>query len=148
GRVRIPELGKIELAIAVGKKDLRKYAIHYLEGMFSLLGDPKAVSVRHIGTSARDSLMVEFADGAVGMIHVFMDIAPGGELNVYGAEGSLQVSHGGAYPSFRASLVEAIRSFRQGSPRLDFAKTENVIRTLIGARESLENGGRIVDLDW
>jgi len=145
-RELLPGIGKVELAVAVGKKDLRKYAIHYLEGMFSLLGDPQAVAVQHVGTAGRDIIRVEFVDGALGMVHVFENIAPGGELNVYGTEGNLQVSHGGSYPSFRTSLIEAIRSFREGRPRLDFGITCNVIQTLIGARESLETGGRRIEL--
>jgi len=145
-RVQIPALGPLELAIAVGKKDLRKYAIHYLEGMFSLLGDPTPVSVRHVGEAGRDTVLVDFEGGLVAAVHVFRDIAPGGELNVYGRDGHLNVTHGGTYPSFRASLVEAIRSFRQGSPRLDFRKTCNVISTLIAARESLEQGGARIQL--
>ena len=138
--------GDIELVIAVGKKDLRKYAIHYLEGVFSLLGDPTAVAVRHVGEAGRDILRVDFENGTVAMFYVFKDIAPGGGVSVYGSEGILQFTHGGAYPSFRASLVEAIRSFRAGKPRLDFQKTRNVIGALIGARESLENGGRTISL--
>jgi predicted dehydrogenase len=145
-RVEIPGLGRLELAVAVGKKDLRKYAIHYLEGLFSLLGDPTPVCVRHVGSTGKDTLMIDFADGLVATVHVFQDIAPGGELNVYGRDGHLSVSHGGAYPSFRASLVEAIRSFREGAPRLPFATTRNVIGALIAARESLEHGGRPVRL--
>lgn len=147
GRVEVADIGPVHLAVAVGKKDLRKYAIHYLEGLFSLLGDPRAESVRHVGDSGKDILLIHFADGSLATVHVFMDIAPGGELNVYGSEGIVNVHHGGTYPAFRASLVEAIRSFRAGTPRLDFAKTRNVIQTLIGARESLENGGRLVVLD-
>ena len=144
-RAELPAIGDVELVIAVGKKDLRKYAIHYLEGMFSLLSDPTAAAVRHVSTPGKDILLVEFENGILATVHVFMDIAPGGELNVYGRDGRLQVDHGGAYPAFRASLVEAIRSFRQGRPRLDFAKTHNVISTLIAARESLEkNGERVV----
>jgi predicted dehydrogenase len=141
GRVGLADIGPVQLAVAVGKKDLRKYAIHYLEGMFSLLGDPEAKTVRHVGESGKDILLVEFACGATATVHVYQDIAPGGELNIYGRDGSLQVSHGGTYPAFRNSLVEAIRSFRAGRPRLDFSVTRNVIGTLIAARESLEQGG-------
>jgi len=143
-RVGLQGIGPVELAVAVGKKDLRKYAIHYLEGMFSLLGDPEAKSVRHVGQTGRDLLLVEFANGATATVHIYQDIAPGGELNIYGRDGSLQVSHGGAYTAFRNSLVEAIRSFREGRPRLDFAVTRNVIGTLVAARESLEQGGAAV----
>jgi predicted dehydrogenase len=145
-RVDLATIGDVELAIAVGKKGLRTYAIHYLEGMFSLLGDPRAVSVRHVGRDGKDSVIIEFENGMVAFVHVFMDIAPAGELNVYGQKGALTVDHGGTYPAFRASLVEAIRSFRAGRPRLDFEVTRNLISTLVGARESLESGGRTIKL--
>jgi predicted dehydrogenase len=146
GRAELPAIGAIELVVAVGKKDLRKYAIHYLEGMFALLGDPRAVSVRHLSGAGKDVLLIEFEGGTLATVHVFMDIAPGGELNVYGRKGVLKVDHGGAYPMFRTSLEEAIRSFRAGRPRLDFEVTRNLISTLIGAQESLESGGRTIQL--
>ncbi|MBN1437220.1 MAG: Gfo/Idh/MocA family oxidoreductase [Sedimentisphaerales bacterium] len=145
-RDQVAGLGKIELAVAVGKKDLRKYAIHYLEGMFALLGDPKPKTVRHMGPSGKNTIYIEFENGMLAMVHVFMDIAPGGELNIYGQNGVLQVNHGGAYPMFRSHLVETVRSFTAGKPRLDFAITRNVIAALIAARESFENDGRIVDM--
>lgn len=141
-RAELASLGEIELVVAVGKKDLRKYAIHYLEGMLSLLDDPPVSAVQHVGSPGRDIIRIDFVNGITATLHVFMDIAPGGELNIYGRRGILQVNHGGSYPSFRASLVEAVRSFREGRPRLDFARTRNVISALIAARESLENGGR------
>ena len=145
GRCQMPALGRIRLAVAVGKKDLRKYAIHYLEGMFSLLGDPTALSVRHVSQkSGEDIIYIEFQNGMLATVHVFMDIAPGGELNIYGENGNLRVEHGGAYTAFRTHLVEAIHSFRQGRARLEFSKTRNVIGTLIAARKSLENGGKSV----
>ena len=146
-RDEVPKLGPIELAVAVGKKDLRKYAIHYLEGMFSLLGDPRPRTVRHLGQKGKDTIYIEFANGTLALVHVFMDIATGGELNVYGRDKVLQVNHGGAYPCFRAQLIEAVRSFQAGKPRLDFATTRNVVATLIAAQESLENRGRAVDMD-
>ncbi|MBN2455990.1 MAG: Gfo/Idh/MocA family oxidoreductase [Sedimentisphaerales bacterium] len=143
-RVQLDSVGKIELVVVVGKKDWRKYAIHYLEGMFSLLGDPKAVAVKHITKSGKDIAYIEFENGILATVHVFMDIAPGGELNVYGQKGNLQVVHGGAYTSFRSTLVEAIRSFEQGKSRLDFEKTRNVISTLIAGQESLDKGGKTI----
>ena len=146
-RDQIPGLGSIELAVAVGNKYWRTYAIHYLEGMFSLLGDPKIASIQHVSLQGgRDVAYLEFENGTLGVVGVFKTIAPGGELNVYGSEGSLQVNHGGAYSCFRASLVEAIRSFHAGKPRLDFATTRNVISALIAGKESLENGGKKVTI--
>lgn len=147
-RGNVRDLGRLELAVAVGKKDLCKYAVHYLEGMIALLDDPKVIAVTHVsGQSGRDVMYLEFENGLLGVLGVFMDIAPGGELNIYGTQGALSVSHGGAYTSFRSQLVEAIHAFRTGTPRLPFEKTWNVIAALCAARESLENGGRRVAIE-
>ncbi len=145
-RQKVPELGALQLAMAVGRNDLRKYAVHYLEGMLSLLHDPTVAAVRHVsGKTGKDILYLEFATGMLGIVSVFKDVT-GNELNVYGSDGTLHISHGGAYPAFRNHLVEVIRSFRAGKPRLSFAKTWNVIATLCAARESLGNGGKRVEI--
>lgn len=145
-RGELDPLGEIELAVVVGKKDWTKYGIHYLEGLFSLLNDPKASTVKHISKTGRDIVYVEFENGTLATIHVFQDIAPGGEFNLYGRKGNLQVDHGGAYTAFRNTLVEVIRSFEQGRPRLDFEKTRNVIATLIAGQESLDQSGKTIEL--
>jgi hypothetical protein len=145
-RGELDQLGEIELAVVVGKKDWTKYGIHYLEGLFSLLNDPRASAVKHISKTGRDIVYVEFENGILATIHVFQDIAPGGEFNLYGRKGNLQVNHGGAYTAFRNTLVEVIRSFEQGKPRLNFEKTRNVIATLIAGQESLDQNGRTIKL--
>ena len=145
-REAVPGLGELQLAVAVGQKDLRKYAVHYLEGMIALLNDPKVVAVRHVSErTGKDVFYLEFETGMLGIVGVFTNIA-GGELNVYGSKGSLSVSRGGAYTSFRSQLVETIHSFRVGKSRLPFEKTWNVIAALCAARESLENGGKRVEI--
>jgi len=146
GKAELDSLGQIELVVAVGKKDWRKYAVHYLEGVFALLNDPKAVAVKHISKSGRDIAYIEFENGVIATVHVFMNIAPGGELNLYGRKGNLQVDHGGSYTAFKNSLVEVVRSFEQGKARLDFEKTRNVISALIAGKESLEQNGKTIKL--
>lgn len=146
-REKLAELGAVKLAVAVGPKDLRKYAVHYLEGMLSLLGDPIVRAVTHVSRHpGKDLFYLEFDAGMLGMVGVFQGIG-GSELTVYGEQGMLCVDHGGAYPSFRTHLVEAIHCFRAGRSRLPFSKTWNVIAALCAARESLENGGRRIELD-
>ena len=43
-------------------------------------------------------------------------------------------------------MVDVIRSFKAGKPRLDYAKTYNIINTLVGARESLAQDGKTIRL--
>ena len=44
------------------------------------------------------------------------------------------------------NLNEFIQSVREGKSRLAFEKTENIIRTLIGANDSLASGGETIHL--
>ena len=88
---------------------------------------------------------MEFENGILGTLHVFKGIT-GGELNIYGDQGVLNVNHGGAYVCFKTQLVDAIRSFKAGKPRLAFSKTHNIISALVAARESLENNGKKIYL--
>lgn len=144
-REKIKNLGKITLCIAAGPKCLRKYAIHYLEGLFSLLGEPQAIRVQHLGEDGRNTIRVELSNGAVAYIHVSKEVTAG-ELNVYGSAGHVSVDHGGSYTCFRAQLNEFVRSLRQGKPRTDYKITHNLINTLVGARESMQAGGKVIEL--
>ena len=48
---------------------------------------------------------------------------------------------------FRDNLIEFVRSVEEGQSRIPFAKTAAIIRTLIGAQESLASGGSIILLN-
>lgn len=137
----LPSVGNVKLAVAVGAKDLRKYAVHYLEGLIAFLGDPKVNSVQHISEPEKDIVYLEMDGGILATVHIFKGIT-GGELNIYGDKGTLRVDHGGAYVCFRAQMVDVVRSFKVGKPRLDYSKTYNIINTLVGAKESLEQDGK------
>lgn len=137
-------LGNLEFATAVGKKDWTKYGIHMLEGLFSLLDDPKAVSVRHTSKSKKDIVQIEFETGLLATVYLFYDIAPTFQISLFGTDGWRMIEYKNWYAMFRDNLMEFVKSVRQGRPRLDFAKTENIISTLIAAKESLEQGGRTI----
>ena len=146
-KTEMATLGKIELATAVGKKDWLKYGVHMLEGLFALLDDPKAVSVKHVSESLKDIVVVEFENGLVATIHLFYDITPTFQISIFGQTGWRLIEYKNWYAMFRDNLVEFIRSVRQSTPRLTFDKTKNIIQTLIGAQESLENGGNKILLE-
>jgi len=137
-------LGKVELATAVGKKDWTKYGVHMLEGLFALLDDPKAVSVRHISSSHKDIVYIEFETGVLATVHLFYDITPTFQISVFGQGGWRLIEYKNWYAMFRNNIIEFVRSVQQGGSRLEFSKTENIIRTLIAGNESLEHGGKII----
>ncbi|MBN1352762.1 gfo/Idh/MocA family oxidoreductase [candidate division KSB1 bacterium] len=139
-------LGKLELATAVGKKDWIKYGVHILEGLFALLDDPAAITVKHVSKAHQDIVCVEFESGLPATIHLFYDIVPTFQISIFGQTGWRLIEYKNWYAMFRDNLVEFVRSVQQGKPRLAFHKTVNIIRTLIGAQESLERGGTSVSL--
>lgn len=142
----INALGKIELVTAVGKKDWTKYGVHMLEAVFALLDDPSPVSVRHIGKSGQDIVHLELAGGIQVMLQLFMEVAPTFQLSVFGRQGWRLVEIKNSYAMFRDNIIEFVRSVEEKKPRIPFEKTAAIIRTLIGAQESLEKGGINISL--
>jgi predicted dehydrogenase len=143
----LASLGKLELVTAVGKKDWNKYGVHLLEGLFALLDDPIPVSVQHIGKTSKDIVHLQFEDGLQVVLQLFMDISPTFQISLYGQKGWRLIEIKNSYSMFRDNIIEFIRSVQVGKPRLSFDKTENIIRTLIAARESLEQEGKPVILN-
>lgn len=141
----IHTLGQLELAVGTGKKDWTKYGVHMLEGLFALLDDPKAVSVRHVSQkSGKDIVYIEFETGLLAMVNLFYDITPTFQLSLFGQNGWKFIEYANWYAMFRDNLMEFVRSVQEGRPRLEFAKTENIIKTLIGAAESLHQAGKTI----
>ena len=143
----IASLGKIEFATAVGKRDWFRYGVHMIEGLLALLDDVKAVSVRHISKRGKDIVYIEFETGFLATLHLFDDIVLTYQISIFGTDGWRMIDYKNWYAMFRVNLVEFVRSVKQGSPRLDFAKTENIIKILIAARDSLDSGGKTIRLE-
>ena len=145
-KTELADLGKIEFATATGKKDWVKYGVHMLEALYALLDDPKTVSVRHTGEAGRDIVTIKLESGLLLTINLFMDITATFQISLFGQKGWRLIEIKNSYSMFKENLTEFIRSVREGKSRLDFNKTENIIRTLIAAKESLESGGKTIDL--
>jgi predicted dehydrogenase len=143
-KTEISSMKEIELATAVGKKDWVKYGVHMLEALVALLGDPKVVSVQHVGQAGKDIVAIRFANGLPATLHLFMDITPTFQISLFCRDQWYLIEIKNSYVMFKENLLEFIRSVQEGRSRLAFEKTENIIRTLIGANESLEGQGRIV----
>ena len=142
----IGSLGKLELATAVGKKDWIKYGVHLLEALFALLDDPRPVSVKHTGKTGKDIVHIEFESGFQATVHLFMDISSTFQLSLYGQQGWRLIDIKNSYSMFRDNIIEFVRSVQEGKSRLSFDKTENIIRTVIAANESLQQGGKTIEM--
>ena len=142
----IASLGKIELVVGTGKKDWVKYAVHILEAVVAILDDPKPLSVTNVGKPERDVVYIEYETGIQVVLNIFMDIFPTFQLSLFGQKGWKLVDIKNSYSMFRDNIIEFIRSVQEGKSRLDFAKTENIIRSIIAGKESLEQGGKTIYL--
>lgn len=142
----IASLGKLELITAVGKKDWIKYGVHLMEGIFSLIDDIPVQSVQNIGSEGKDIVCIEFVNGLQVTLHLFMDITGTFQISVFGQSGWRLIDIKNSYSMFRDNIIEFIRSVQEGKPRLDFYKTENIIRALIAANESRLQGGKKIML--
>lgn len=146
-KTELNSLGEIELATVVGKKDWEKYGVHMLEALFALLDDPKVVSVQNVGKSGQDIVLIQFESGLLVTVHLFMDIAATFQLTLFGRDGWRLVDIKNSYSMFKENINEFIRSVQEGQSRLPFEKTENIIRTLIAAKESLQLNGKKIHLN-
>ncbi len=145
-RSELASLGKIELATVVGTKDWVKYGVHMLEALYALLDDPMAVSVQHVSKTGKDIVLINFENGLLATVHIFRDIALTFQLSLFGRDGWRMVEIKDSYAMFRENLNEFIQSVREGRSRLPFENSENIIRTLIGAKDSLERKGETIHL--
>ncbi len=137
-------LGQIKLVTAVGKKDWKKYGIHLLEAVFSILDDPKPVSVQHIGNLNREIVHVRLIEEVDITLHLFNDISGTFQVSLFGEQGWESVDIRNSYSMFRDNLIEFVRSVQEGVPRLAFEKTHQLMRVIIGANESRLRDGKVV----
>jgi len=140
-------LGKIELITAVGKKDWIKYGVHMLEAIFSIMDDPKPLSATNVGTENGAIVKIEFEGGLQATVHLFMDISGTFQLSLFGQQNWKLVDIRNSYSMFRDNIIEFIRSVQEGKPRLEFYKTEQIIKTLIAGDESARQGGKKIRID-
>lgn len=138
----IAALGKMELITAVGKKDWTKYGVHMLEAIFSIMNDPRPVSVINVGNENGSIVKVEFESGLVATVHLFMDISGTFQVSLFGQQNWRLIEIKNSYSSFRDTIIEFVRSVQEGKPRVDFNTTEQIIKTVIAGQESLNQAGK------
>lgn len=142
----IKSLGDIRLVTAVGKKDWKKYGVHLLEALFSTLDDPRPVKVQHIGEADEDIVKITFENGVKATVHLFKDICGTFQLSFFGENGWKMADIQNSYSMFRDNLIVFIEALKGEKPYLEFAKTAAIMEVVIGAKESFENGGVVVNI--
>ena len=146
-KIDLPNLGRVELITAVGKKDWIKYGVHMLEAIFSILDDPKPISVINSGKKDASVVTINFENGLPVVIHLFEHISGTFQVSVFGEKNWKLYEIRNSYAMFRDNIIEFIRSVKEGKPRLEFSKTTQIIKVLIAGEESLKQGGKLINID-
>ena len=142
----LKSLGPLALVTAVGKKDWIKYGVHMIEAVFSVLDDPRPVRVTNTGKNDESMVTIELENGLLISIHLFMHISGTFQISLFGKNNWRLIEIKNSYAMFRDNIIEFIRSVEEGRPRVAFSKTEQIIRVLIAAQESLQQGGKTINL--
>ncbi|NND31940.1 MAG: gfo/Idh/MocA family oxidoreductase, partial [Saprospiraceae bacterium] len=104
------------------------------------------VTVRHSGVAGKDIVYVNLENEIQVSVHLFKDISSTFQITVFGENGWKLIDIRNSYAMFRDNLIEFIRSVEEGSSRLAFKKTINIIDTLISAQDSLQQNGKLIKL--
>ncbi|GAA5221876.1 Gfo/Idh/MocA family oxidoreductase [Membranihabitans marinus] len=140
----IDELGKIEMVVAVGKKDWTKYGVHMLEAVVTILGDPTPVSVESFGEDRKSIVKIVFDTGVVATLHLVMDISGTFQVSLFGQKDFRRYEMKDSYSMFRNNLEVFVDSLKAGKPLLEFDKTHAIVKSIIAGIESQESGQKIV----
>lgn len=138
-------LGPVRLAAAVGGKEWVSGGVHALEAICTVLGDPRALRVRHGAFAYGEVVEIEFDGGVIATIHQLRNAAPRTQLHLYGEGGCRSAVLDGLFAAHRGLLQQFVRSVADGAPRLPFSVTRNVISILIAGLRSRDRQGAWVE---
>lgn len=137
-KANLSKLGPIHLLTVVGKKDWKKYGVHMVEAVLSLLDDPRPIAVQYLGKPDYDIVQLEISPNCYASIHLIDAIVPTFQLSVFGEQEWTTVDIRNSYAMFKENILEFIKSIQLGKPTLDFSKTVNVIEVIARALQSKE----------
>jgi len=145
-RAQLDEIRPFAAACAVGPHELIYYGIHPCELLQAAIG-AGVRAVQNVGAEGRHIVRLFYDDDRSAVLQVFEDIGYVFHLNVYGKGGWVSF----AVTDHQFFYTETMRQFvamcRSGAAPFPPEDTLEIIRTLWCARESAQEGGRIVKLE-
>ncbi len=125
-------------------QDLPRYAVHGIELMMHIRCAGPVARLRNIGTSQRRHLiLLEFADGACGVIHSWEEHAY--SVTVSTARGQEVVSISTSH-SFKPMVAAVLESFESGEPVVPYDEALEVVKIIEASVASRAGGGSVVEL--
>lgn len=146
-RDRIGAVGELRLVTVTMVKSWERYGIHALEGVYPFLRPGGWKDVVHAGDDQNHVVHLRHADGVSVIVSVLPDIYGGmGHVCLYGTKGSVSARFQDSFAAFKAQLSAFVSYLRTGERPFDFEQTLELMRMVIAARKSLDEGGGRVGL--
>ncbi|MHA1938136.1 MAG: Gfo/Idh/MocA family protein [Candidatus Thorarchaeota archaeon] len=143
---KINEIGFPIVSYGVSRRKWLTYGVHLLEIVFTLFGRGLS-TVRNVGTSGRDNVILTYPDGKQVLLMVHEDLGPILHFGICGTQGMLSVSPSDWFQMFRATLQSFINMIETGKHAIDLDETVEIVRVLVGAELSRNEGQRVVNLE-
>lgn len=145
-RTSIHDLGELRFVSITTPKSWERYGIHALEAIYPIL-KLGFLSVRNTGTAERNIVHLKHQCGADVVVVASADMFGGfGCLQLCGTAGHAQVAFGDSFYAFKTQLEAFITYLRTGKYPFPFSETIELMRLIIAAIHSRDEGGREVML--
>jgi len=138
-------LGEILTGSSVCSGDLVFYGVHALEQLYVCVGGG-VESVRNVGEEGRDIVVVTMRDGGRFVLTVYRNIHYLFHMSLYGTRGWREVRVEDSDYFYSNMLRAFLRMVETMQPPFPPEETLEIVKTLILARRSAENGGVVFHL--
>lgn len=146
-RENMDAIGELRLITVAMVKSWERYGIHALEGVYPFLRPGGWKDVIHAGDQDNHVVHLRHQDGVSVIVSVLPDLYGGmGHLCLYGTKSSASGRFQDSFTAFKAQLSAFVSYLRTGDRPFDFEQTLELMRMVIAAKVSLDEGGRRVEL--
>lgn len=139
------EIGEILTGNSICSGDLIFYGIHALEQLYVCIG-PGIRSVQNVGEEGKDIVVITKGDGRKFILTVFKEISYLFQMNLYGTKGWREVRVEDSDYFYSNMLRAFVRMVETRKPPFPPEETLEIIKTLVLARLSAQQGGAIINL--
>lgn len=140
-------LGELRYVSMTMSKKWETYGIHALEAIYPILG-PGFKTIRNLGDVSRNIVHMTHESGVDIVVACVKDMQYGGPIHLAGTKGHAVVHSSDTFFAFKKQLESFVEYVRTGISPFPFSETEELMRLVIGAIESREQNGKIVDIQW
>ena len=139
------EIGGILTGNTVCKGDLIYYGIHALEQLYVVVG-PGIEAVQNVGETGRDIVLITLKDRRRFVLTVYKDVSYLFQMNLYGTKGWREVRVEDSNHFYSKMLEAFVRMVKTNETPFPTEETIEIIKTLVLARKSADEKGRIIHL--